>query len=282
MNTDTNQNKVPRIGLALSGGGVRGVSHLGVIQALTDHGIEFCHIAGSSAGAIAAAFFAEGYAPKEVLEIIKETRLLKLLRPSIGSTGLVSILKARFFLEKYFPHNSFQNLKTRVTITAVDLGEGKLVYFTDGELDMAVLASCCLPGIFQPIVIDGHMYVDGGILNNFPVEPLVGNCDLIIGSSCNHLPVVTEIKSFGALVDRAAMIAINSSLNTHKNLCDIVIEPHGLGGYGIFDTKAADEIFMIGYEEGLKAIANNEKLKKIVEENKAIKKTPDINQESLN
>jgi NTE family protein len=263
MDTGSDQTHPKKIGLALSGGGVRGVSHLGTMQALIDHGITFSHISGTSAGAIGAAFFAEGYAPKQILQIIKDAKLLKLLRPSIGSSGLLSILNVRFLIEKYIPHNSFQKLKTRITISSVDLGEGKLVYFTDGELDMAVLASCCLPGIFKPIMINGHMYVDGGILNNFPVEPLVGNCDLIIGSSCNHLPVVTEIKSFGSLVDRAAMIAINSSLSTHKMLCDVVIEPHGLGGYGIFDTDAADEIYMIGYEEGLKAIKGNEKLKAI-------------------
>ncbi|WP_183568433.1 patatin-like phospholipase family protein [Mucilaginibacter sp. SP1R1] len=272
MNPGTDQNNPKKIGLALSGGGVRGVSHLGVIQALTDHGITFSHISGTSAGAIAAAFFSEGYTPKEILQIIKDTRLLKLLRPAFGSTGLVSILNARFLIEKYIPHNSFQKLKTHITIASVDLGEGKLVYFTDGDLDMAILASCCLPGIFRPIIINDHMYVDGGILNNFPVEPLVGNCDLIIGSSCNHLPAVTEIKSFGNLIDRAAMIAINSSLNTHKNLCDIVIEPHGLGGYGIFDTDAAEEIYMIGYEEGLKAIEANEKLKIIAQAQKRVKK----------
>jgi NTE family protein len=272
MNPATDLRKTKKIGLALSGGGVRGVSHLGVMQALTDHGIEFSHISGTSAGAIAASFFAAGYAPKEVLQIIKETKLLKLLRPSIGSAGLISILRARFLFAKYIPHNSFQKLKIHVTISSVDLGEGRLVYFTDGELDLAILASCCLPGIFKPIIINEHMYIDGGILNNFPVEPLVGNCDLIIGSSCNHLPVVTEIKSFGSLVDRAAMIAINSSLNMHKILCDIVIEPHGLGGYGIFDTDAADEIYKIGYEEGLKAIDGNEILKGIVEAHKEEKK----------
>ena len=264
MNTATDQNTVKKVGLALSGGGVRGVAHLGVMQALIDHGISFSHISGTSAGAIAAAFFAEGYAPKEILQLIKDAKLLKLLRPSLGSTGLLSILNVRFLIEQYIPHNSFQKLKTRITISSVDLGEGKLVYFTDGELDLAILASCCLPGIFKPIIINNHMYVDGGILNNFPVEPLIGNCDLIIGSSCNHLPVVTEIRSFGNLVDRAAMIAINSSLNTHKILCDVVIEPHGLGGYGIFDTDAADEIYKIGYEEGLKAIEGNEKLKELV------------------
>ncbi|MGZ3754352.1 MAG: patatin-like phospholipase family protein [Mucilaginibacter sp.] len=266
MNTDTNQNQVKKIGLALSGGGVRGVAHLGVIQALTDAGITFSHISGTSAGAIGASFFAEGYKPKEILQMIKDAKLLKLLRPSLGSTGLLSILNVRGLITKYIPHNTFDKLKTKVTIAAVDLGEGKLVYFTEGELDIAVLASCCLPGIFKPIMINNHMYVDGGILNNFPVEPLIGNCDLIIGSTCNHLPVVTEIKSFGNLVDRAAMIAINSTLNNHKILCDVVIEPHGLGGYGIFDTDAADEIYSIGYEEGLLTIKENELLKKFISE----------------
>ncbi|WP_184542031.1 patatin-like phospholipase family protein [Mucilaginibacter sp. FT3.2] len=268
MNTGIDQNNSKSIGLALSGGGVRGVAHLGVMQALTDHGIKFSHISGTSAGAIAAAFFAEGYAPKEILQVIKDNSLLKLMRPAFGGNGLVSILHARVLIEKYIPHNSFQKLKTRVTIPAVDLGEAKLVYFTEGELDIAILASCCLPGIFKPIIINDHMFVDGGILNNFPVEPLVGNCDLIIGSYCNHLPVVTTIRSFGNLIDRAAMIAINSGLNTHKMLCDVLIEPHDLGGYGIFDTDAAEEIYMIGYEEGLKTINSNEKLKEVIQAQK--------------
>lgn len=271
MDVNADQQKPKKIGLALSGGGIRAVSHLGVAQALMDHGISFSHISGTSAGAIGAAFLAEGYTPREFLNIIKEARLFKLLRPAFGSTGLISILKARFLINKYIPHNTFEKLNMHVTISAVDLGEGKLVYFTNGELDLAILASCCLPGIFKPIVINEHMYVDGGILNNFPVEPLVGNCDLIIGSSCNHLPVVTEIRSFGHMIDRAAMIAINSNLNTHKNLCDIVIEPHGLGGYGIFDTDCAEEIYMIGYEEGLKAVKGNELLKAAVAEMKGSK-----------
>ena len=66
------------------------------------------------------------------------------------------------------------------------------------------------------------------------------------------------------MIDRAAMIAINSSLNAHKILCDVVIEPHGLGSYGIFDTDAADEIYAIGYEEGLKTIAGNEMIKALL------------------
>jgi NTE family protein len=173
-------------------------------------------------------------------------------------------LNVKHLINEVIPHNSFSKLNIPVTISAVDLGEGKLVYFNSGDLDVAILASCCLPGIFKPIVINGHMYVDGGILNNFPVEPLIGDCDFIIGSSCNHLSVVTEINSFRELIDRAAMIAINANLNTNKPLCDVVIEPEGLGQYGIFDTNNAEEIYMIGYEEGLKAVKGNERLKSLL------------------
>jgi len=271
MNTDTALNKTRKVGLALSGGGIRSVAHLGVMQALTENGIKFSHLSGTSSGAVAAAFFAYGYQPEEILQIIKDAKLLKLLRPVFGSTGLISILNIRSLIQKLIPHNSFRQLQIPVTISAVDLGEGKLVYFTDGELDIAILASCCLPGIFRPIIIDEHMFVDGGILNNFPVEPLVGNCDFIIGSSCNHLPVVNKITSFGNLVDRAAMIAVNASLNNHKILCDVVIEPHDLGGYGIFDTDDADIIYKIGYEEALKAIENNQLLKDLIQPANSIK-----------
>jgi len=268
MDPNTDQNNPKKIGLALSGGGIRGVAHLGVLQALSDRGIEFSHISGTSAGAIAAAFFAGGYTPKETLEIIKVAHLLRRLRPSIGSTGLLSILHVEDLLKEYFPDNNFSKLKIPISVTSVDLGEGKLVYFNDGELVKSLLASCCLPGLFKPIIINGHMFVDGGILNNFPVEPLVGNCDLIIGVTCNHLAPVTEIHSFGQMVDRAAMLATNSGLDAHKRLCDVVIEPHGLGTYGIFDTSYAEYIYMIGYEEGLKALEGNEVLKSLLTSHK--------------
>jgi NTE family protein len=265
MNPDTDQNRPRKIGLALSGGGIRGVAHLGVIQALVEQGISFSHISGTSAGAVAAVFFSYGYTPKETLGFIKNTPLFKLLRPSFASSGLLSILNVESVFKKYIPHNKFSDLAIPITVTAVDLGKGKLVYFNDGELNKCILASCCLPGIFRPIVINGQMYVDGGVLNNFPVEPLVGHCDFIIGSTCNHLPEVTHIDSFGQLVDRAVMLSVNSTLNNHKILCDVVIEPHGLGSYGIFDTSHAEQIFDIGYQEGLTAIRTNEKLKEVIE-----------------
>jgi NTE family protein len=264
MNPGTNPNSPKKIGLALSGGGIRGVAHLGILQALSEKGIEFSRMSGTSAGAIAAAFFAQGYSPRETLKIISDAPLFKQLRPSFTSTGLLSILKVGSLLRPLFPDNTFSKLKLPITVTAVDLSEGKVVYFNEGDLCTCLLASCCLPGIFKPITINGHMFVDGGVLNNFPVEPLIGECDFIIGSSCNHLQAVGEIDSFLQMFDRAAMLAINGSTERNKSLCDVVIEPQGLGNYGIFDTKYAEEIFWLGYEEGLKTINGNTVMQSIL------------------
>jgi NTE family protein len=263
MNPGTNPNSPKTIGLVLSGGGIRGVAHLGVLQALTERGVKISRMSGTSAGAIAAAFFAQGYAPKDILKIVSDAPLFKQLRPSFTGAGLLSILKVGSLLRPYFPDNAFDKLKIPVTVAAVDLSEGKALYFNEGDLCTCLLASCCLPGIFKPITINGHMFVDGGVLNNFPVEPLIGQCDIIIGSSCNHLQAVAEIDSFLEMFDRAAMLAINSNTERNKSLCDIVIEPQGLGNYGIFDTKYAEEIFWLGYEEGLKTLNSNALLKSI-------------------
>jgi NTE family protein len=264
MPTTTPNNK-PTIGLALSGGGIRAVAHLGIMQALVDRGFSFSRIAATSAGSIAAVFYAAGYTPLQTLKIIQETHFLRMLRPAIGSTGLFSIQHAETWLQQYIPHNTFEGLNIPVTIAAVDLGHGILHYFNSGQLYDAVIASCCLPGIFKPVSINGRLYVDGGVLNNFPVEPLVYHCDFIIGSTCNHLPIVDTVDAFWQLVDRATMITVNATLATHKALCNVVIEPMGLGRYGIFDTKAAEEIYLIGYEEGLKTLQNNPALATIAQ-----------------
>lgn len=253
-----------KIGLVLSGGGVRGVTHLGVIQALTEHGIEFSHISGTSAGAIAGAFIAAGYNARHVLKIITDTNLFRFLRPSMSTLGLLSMSQAELLYRKNIPHNSFNKLKIRLTIAVTDFGEGKIVYLEDGPLDKAICASSTIPGFFRPVVVGGHMYVDGGLLNNFPIEPLINDCDFIIGSSCNHLPSINHINSFTQLIERSTNMAISANLYAKAALCQVFIEPKNMGNYGTFDTKSAEDIFWIGYEETLKTISKNEVLQAIL------------------
>lgn len=255
-----------KVGIVLSGGGIRGIAHLGVLKALKNAGITFSHISGTSAGAIVGAFYAAGIDPEYALDIFKRTKLLRFVRPSLGTLGLVSIEHTAQLLQEFFPDNTIENLKIPLTITATNFSEGRLVYFTKGPLIRAVQASSCIPGIFKPIMIDGQMYVDGGILNNFPVEPLLNNCDFIIGSSCNHLKPVNSITHITTLMARAGLMSVNKDMEQKAAFCNLLIEPKGMGEISTFDMKKAETIYWLAYEETLKTIQQNEAFKELVRE----------------
>lgn len=245
-----------KIGIVLSGGGIRGIAHLGVLKALQEKEIKISLISGTSAGAIAGALFANGVEPYEALKIFQENNLLKFIRPAFNKPALLNFENASKLLKIYIPHDSFEKLKKPLIITSTDFMEGKLVYFSKGDLIRKVLASSCIPGVFSPIEIEGKLYVDGGVLNNFPIEPLVGVCDFIIGSSCNHLPVVKQFKSMKQVIERAAILSVNHDMEEKRKWVDVMIEPLGLGETGIFDIKKAEEIFWRAHEDALSQIKN--------------------------
>lgn len=249
-----------KVGIVLSGGGIRGIAHLGVLKALINAGIKISHISGTSAGSIVGAFYASGIDPEEGLEIFMKTKLLRFIRPALGSLGLVSIDYTSNLLKTYFPEDRIENLKIPLTITATNFSEGTLTYFDKGPLIRAIQASCCIPGIFRPIMIDGQMYVDGGILNNFPVEPLLNNCDFIIGSSCNHLKPVSSMTNITSLMARAGLMTVNKDMEQKAAFCNILIEPRGMGEISTFDMKKAETIYWLAYEETLKKIRNNQQI----------------------
>lgn len=249
-----------KIGIVLSGGGIRGIAHLGVLKAFMNAGIQFSHISGTSAGSIAGAFYAAGIDPEEGLNIFMKTKLLRFVRPALGAMGLVNIEHTSDLLKSYFPEDKIEKLKIPLTIAATNFSEGRLVYFNKGPLIRAIQASSCIPGIFKPIMIDDQMYVDGGVLNNFPVEPLLKDCDFIIGSSCNHLTPVDKISKFTSLMTRAAIMSVNRDMGPKVALCNILIEPKGMGSINTFDMAKAETIYWLAYEEALKTIKNSETL----------------------
>jgi NTE family protein len=250
-----------KVGIVLSGGGIRGIAHLGVLKALINQGITFSHISGTSAGSIAGALFASGLDPEECLNIINKTKLLRFIRPAIGSLGLVDIQNTASLLKPYFPENLIEKLKIPLTVAVTNFSEGKLEYVTKGPVIQTILASSCIPGIFKPMMIDNKMYVDGGVLNNFPVEPLLTDCDFIIGSSCNHLKPIEKLTTFRSLVGRAGMMLINRDMEQKAAFCNILVEPKDMGMISAFDTKKAETIYWLAYEEALKAIKGNPLIK---------------------
>lgn len=258
-----------KVGIVLSGGGIRGIAHLGVLKALINAGIRISHISGTSAGSIAGAFYASGIDPEEGLNIFLKTKLLRFIRPAVGSLGLINIENTSSLLKNFFPEDRIERLGIPLTIAATNFSEGRLVYFTSGELIRAIQASCCIPGIFRPIMMNGQMYVDGGILNNFPVEPLLETCDFIIGSSCNHLKDAANITNITRLIARAGLMSVNKDMEQKAALCHALIEPKGMGEISTFDMKKAETIYWLAYEETLRTIRAHPGLQAIAAEGKA-------------
>lgn len=252
------------IGVVLSGGGVRGVAHLGVLKALSEAGVKFCRITGTSAGAIVGSLFAEGHDPFDIFQVFLKTKLLRFMRPALGAGGLLSLQNTTALFKEYLPHNSFEGLKIPMTITTTNFSTGKLAYFSSGELIPVIQASSSIPGVFKPVIINDEMHVDGGVLNNFPVEPLLDNCDFIIGSSCNHVPFVKRITTFRRMIQRATLLAINADMKEKRGFCDVLIEPESMGATHIFDIGRAEEVYWLAYETTLQTLKTNEKLKELL------------------
>jgi NTE family protein len=140
------------------------------------------------------------------------------------------------------------------------LKRAKVVYFSEGKLIRPLMASSCIPGMFDPIAIDRHYYIDGGVLNNLPIEPLEGICDVVIGVNCNHLPDEHNIKNIKNLIERTVIMSMNYNVYSRRDKCDFFIEPKGLAKYGVFDIKKAKDIFDAGYEAAMNYIEENESI----------------------
>lgn len=249
-----------KIGIALSGGGVRGIAHLGVLKALNEAGIFPDRIAGTSAGAIVGALYCSGYTPDEILDMVIKTKFFKFLRPAISWKGFLKMEIMESLYGKFLVNNDFSDLKTPLTIAATDLSKGKVVYFSEGEIIKPLMASTCIPGLFDPISIGDDYYVDGGVMNNMPIDPMEGKCDFIIGVNCNHLPESHHIGNIKRVIERTVIMAMNCNVYSRQKRCDYFIEPQFLGRYGAFDIKNAKEIFEEGYQGALANLQADPKL----------------------
>lgn len=244
-----------RIGLALSGGGARGISHLGVIKALEEANIQINEISGTSAGAIIGAFYSSGKGPDEILELLISTKFFLLLRPALNLSGLLSMTKMGEMLRKFIEEDSFKALQKPLTVAAINVGSGEVEYFNSGPLIKPVLASSCIPVIFKPVEMNGKRYIDGGVLANLPVKPLEKTCDYIIGSNCNIVDPNFNGSNMKVLLERTMLLATIGNVNRNKKKCDLMIEPNELKSIGGFEINRAKEIFEAGYSAAKKKLS---------------------------
>lgn len=243
-------------GLVLSGGGVRGAAHLGLMKALEEYDIVPDYISGSSMGAIVGAFYAAGYSYKDIMEFLQQTPLFTLERFSFRKPGLIDTESFYGTFLDYFPEDRFEALQKTLFTCATDLVRGRNKFFMKGPLIRTILASAAFPGMLTPVVINERIYADGGIVNNFPVEPLLGYCDKIIGCYVNPLKKVKpeELTSSSVILERSYQIGRNSMTDAKFHHCDLIIAPSSLNQYGTFKMNQIDEVFDIGYEAAKTAL----------------------------
>lgn len=235
------------IGLVLSGGGARGVAHIGVIQALEEFGIRPTRLSGTSAGSIVGALYASGHSPDEMLRIISQVSIFKSVRYSLAPGGLLKMDGLQELLKKYLP-DDFKKLKKPLTVAAVELKLGQVSYFDSGDLVSAIMASCSIPGVFSPMILHGAPYVDGGVLDNLPATPLHKKCDVLIASHCNRVTPWFDVTNMKVVIERSLLLAVGANTRHSQGLCDVVVEPTGLDKYSAFDIGKAKEIFDLGYK----------------------------------
>ena len=241
-------------GLVLSGGSARGFVHLGVLKAMEEANLLPEVISGASAGAIVGAFYADGYKPEEILELFIEKKLFHLIHLNVNRLGFLIPSGINDLLKQHLRAKTFSDLNLPLYVAASDLNRGVPVYFNEGSLRERVMASAAIPLLFQPVVIDGTTYADGGLLDNLPVQPIRDQCRKIIGVSANPHFEEEKLTGFWKLVERTIYLIMVSRIQVHRQDCDIFIEPKGMKDYGFFEINKAAEMFDLGYKEAKKLL----------------------------
>lgn len=186
LNDLENLNPNTPVNVVLSGGGKKGVAHIAFLQKLEELGIKIHSISACSAGSLVGGMYASGMSFSEILGFFLETPLFKYSYVNTKQTGIFNTEKYRTHLVSHIKSN-FESLNIPLFITTTNLEENCSCYFHSGDLILPVLASCCVPAVFNPIKINNQLHCDGGVMDNFPIFPVVDNGFPIIGSYLGNL-----------------------------------------------------------------------------------------------
>jgi NTE family protein len=243
-----------KTGLVLSGGAVRGIAHLGVMQALEEREITIDIISGTSAGALAGAFFADGYHGQEILEIFIKKRIFEIMRISVPKYGIFKADGLKKILESELRAKNIEDLNIPLIISATNFNEGHIEYFEKGPLVDTLIASASIPILFKLARLNQSTYIDGGIMDNLPIAPIRKNCEKIIAVYANPIGRQENTTSVIQIAERAFHLAIASEVISKKNLADLFIQPQELKQFGLLELRKAREIYRIGYEAAVKEL----------------------------
>lgn len=255
-NNSPYMNREYKLGLTLSGGGVKGFAHAGALMAMEEFGLKPDIISGTSAGAIVGALYSSGQSPDNIRKIFKNKYFNNFVELTIPKRGLFGTSDFVKFLKDNISADTFEELKIPLFAVATDFDNGKSVVFSSGELCRRIMASACVPVFFNPIEIDGVHYVDGGIFRNFPVSVIREKCEKIIGINVSPLISQKYSKTIVGVAERSYHLMFRANTVEDKKLCDILIEVEQAMQYRLYDFKKVDVIFKLGYDAMKLALQN--------------------------
>ncbi|HEY1039197.1 MAG TPA: patatin-like phospholipase family protein [Bacteroidia bacterium] len=236
------------VNFALSGGGARGVAHLGVLKALEEAGICPAAISGTSAGSIVGAFICDGFSVDEAIEIISWSDL----KNKVNLRGLRENLFTMEPVEKLLKQNlrskTIEQLQKPFYVTSADFNTGMPHVFSSGSIIERVISSCSIPFVFAPVFINDIPYVDGGLSCNIPVEPFAESNKKLVGVNVNPVLPYDKNLGFWGKMDRTLNLFIKANATQNIAKCDVFIEPMGLEKFYLFDSKHFKEMIEVSYQ----------------------------------
>lgn len=239
----------PTVGLALSGGAIRGAAHIGVLKVFEAHRIPIDFISGTSIGALVGTLYAFGLSAERIQEIAVDLDWLDVSKFIIPKMGLLSNESMGELLEKLLGPAVIEESKIPLAIVAADVNTGEKVVFRSGPVGHAVMASSCIPGIFAPVQDDGRLLVDGLVVENVPISPLLAwNADVIVAVDLSGERKYKNADDIIDVIMNAFEIAVDTHTATLLKHADVVIQPR----VARFSRTHSDQVMSL-IEEGERA-----------------------------
>lgn len=250
------------IGLALSGGGAKGLSHIGVFKAMEQFNMKPHVMSGVSAGSIAAVMYAAGLTPDEMMECFSQASLGDFMEWSLPKRGFMKLDRFAKQLESWLPVHNLEELNIPTIVCATDFDHGKSVGWGKGEIVPRVIASCSIPIVFNPVRINGVNYVDGGVLRNLPAWAIRDYCDTLFGVNCSPLGKFSPSKA--GIIDisyRTFKLMMKANVPQDIRLCDHLIRIEQIDQVRVFDLKALKKAVTLGYDSACRVLEEINKRK---------------------
>lgn len=262
-NNNMQVHKKVKIGLALGGGGARGVGHIGALLAFEELGIKFDYIAGTSAGALVGALYAFGKSASEIRDIALTLKKKDIFNRMIPFVKPAKSSKIEELLNGIFKDVTvFSEMKIPLKVVCTDLKTGKEVDFDYGNVAKVVSASCSVPGIFTPVVYENMHLIDGGLRNNVPADIVKEmGANVVFAIDVNHLRGTgTQSLSTVSVLSSTIGIIMQSKIDKTMESADLIFEP-SLESFSPLKLDGVENMIKIGYDT---VMSNKHKIEKML------------------